>query len=140
MISVIFIMVGHFDCKHRCHVEKNAPIRFILPNRWQNGAESLGIETTSCLCLYLASTPLLTKVFKFVDSPSNFVDKIRLRDDKRNCQQRGKYENLKSGKSNLLQLRLKPIFSLILRYDHFKHLDWSRQNFPPITDLKSNIV
>ena len=24
---------------------------FILPNRWQNGAESLGIETTNCLWL-----------------------------------------------------------------------------------------
>ena len=39
--------------KHRCLVEKNVPIAFILPRRWQDGAESLGIETTSCLWLYL---------------------------------------------------------------------------------------
>ena len=38
--------------KHRCLVEKNVPIAFILPRRWQDGAESLGIETTSCLWLY----------------------------------------------------------------------------------------
>ena len=34
---------------HRCHIKKNVPIAFILPSRWQDGAESLGIETTSCL-------------------------------------------------------------------------------------------
>ena len=27
-----------------CHIEKNVPIAFILPSRWQDGAESLGIE------------------------------------------------------------------------------------------------
>ena len=42
--SVISIMVSHFDYKHRCLVEKNVPIAFILPSRWQDGAESLGIE------------------------------------------------------------------------------------------------
>ena len=42
-------MDGHYG-NHRCHVEKNDPIAFILPSRWQDGAESLGIETTSCLC------------------------------------------------------------------------------------------
>ena len=49
--SVISIMVSHFNYKHRCLVEKNAPIALILPSRWQDGAESLGIERTSCLCL-----------------------------------------------------------------------------------------
>ena len=40
-------MADH-DGNHRCLIEKNVPIAFILPNRWQDGAESLGIETTSC--------------------------------------------------------------------------------------------
>ena len=42
--SVISVMVGNFDCKHSCLVEKN-----VLPSRWQDGAESLGIRTTSRL-------------------------------------------------------------------------------------------
>ena len=42
-------MVGHFDYKHRCLVEKNVPIVLILPSRWQDGAGSLGMECTSCL-------------------------------------------------------------------------------------------
>ena len=50
--SVISIMVSHFDNKHRCLIEKNVPIALILPSRWQEGAESLGIERTSCLCKY----------------------------------------------------------------------------------------
>ena len=41
-------MADH-DGNHRCLVEKNVPIVFILPSRWQDGADSLGIETTSCL-------------------------------------------------------------------------------------------
>ena len=48
--SVISMLVGHFDCKHRCIVEKNVPIAFILPSRWRDGAESLWLETTRCLC------------------------------------------------------------------------------------------
>ena len=47
--SVISIMVCHFDYKHMCLIEKNVPIALILPSRWQDGAESLGIERTSCL-------------------------------------------------------------------------------------------
>ena len=31
-------------------IEKNVPIAFILSSRWRDGAESLGIETASCLC------------------------------------------------------------------------------------------
>ena len=42
-------MVGYFDYKQRCLIEKNVPIAFILQSRWQNGAESLGMEHTSCL-------------------------------------------------------------------------------------------
>ena len=34
---------------HRCHMEKNVPKALILPSRWQDGAESLGIKTTSSL-------------------------------------------------------------------------------------------
>ena len=34
---------------HRCLIKKNSPIALILPSRWQDGAESLGMETTSCL-------------------------------------------------------------------------------------------
>ena len=42
-------MVSHFDYKHNCLAENNVPIVLILPSRWQDGAESLGIERTSCL-------------------------------------------------------------------------------------------
>ena len=42
-------MVGHFDYKHRCLIEKNVPIDLFLPSRWQDGAESLAIECISCL-------------------------------------------------------------------------------------------
>ena len=38
---------------HRCLVEKNVPLALILPSRWQDGAESLGMECTSCLCFDL---------------------------------------------------------------------------------------
>ena len=37
-------MVSHFVYTHRCLIEKNVPIALILPSRWQDGAESLGIE------------------------------------------------------------------------------------------------
>ena len=39
--SVISIMFGHFDSKHRCHIEKNVPKAFISPSRWQFYAESV---------------------------------------------------------------------------------------------------
>ena len=51
-------MVGHFDCKHSCLIGKNVHLASILPSRWHDGTESLGIETTSCLCLL--STNLLS--------------------------------------------------------------------------------
>ena len=44
-------MADHFvNCLR--HIEKNVPIEFILPSRWQKSAESLGIETTNCPCYY----------------------------------------------------------------------------------------
>ena len=44
-----FFLSLQTEVQQRCHIEKNVPIVFILPSRWQDGAESLGIETTSCL-------------------------------------------------------------------------------------------
>ena len=47
-----FFFIRHlclYDGNHRCLVGKNVPIAFIFPSRWQDGAESLGTETTSCL-------------------------------------------------------------------------------------------
>ena len=56
---MISIMVDHFDYKQRCPVEKNVPIAFILPSRWRDGAESLGMERTSCLWLWITFGPSL---------------------------------------------------------------------------------
>ena len=47
--SMIFIIGRHFDQKHRCLVEMNVLIVYILHGRWHDGAESLEIEHTSCL-------------------------------------------------------------------------------------------
>ena len=44
----MFKMADH-DVNHIGLVENNVPIALILPSRWQDGAESLGMETTSCL-------------------------------------------------------------------------------------------
>ena len=33
---------------HRCLAETNVHIALILPSRWQDGAESQGMKTTSC--------------------------------------------------------------------------------------------
>ena len=38
------VKMADCDGNHRCLVEKNVPIPFILPSRWQDGAESLGIK------------------------------------------------------------------------------------------------
>ena len=48
--SVFMVKMADHDGNHRCLIEKNVPIALILPGRWQDGAESLGIERTSCLC------------------------------------------------------------------------------------------
>ena len=42
-------MADH-DGNHRCLIERNVPIALILSSRWQDGAESLGMETTRSLC------------------------------------------------------------------------------------------
>ena len=48
--SVFIVKMADHDGNHRCLVENNVPIVLILPSRWQDGAESQGIERTSCLC------------------------------------------------------------------------------------------
>ena len=58
---MISIMVGHFDYKNRFLVVKNVPIALILPNRWQDGAESLGMERTSCLCMTIDNAAIYVK-------------------------------------------------------------------------------
>ena len=41
---MFMVKMANHDGNHRCRVEKNVPIALILPNRWWDGAESLGIE------------------------------------------------------------------------------------------------
>ena len=53
-------MADH-DGNHRCLEETNVPIAFILTSRWQDGAESLGIETTSCFCRKTSCDDLANK-------------------------------------------------------------------------------
>ena len=47
------VKMADHDGNHRCLVERNVPIALILASRWRDGAESLGMERTSCLCFYL---------------------------------------------------------------------------------------
>ena len=44
---MILVLVGHFDCKHRCHVEKIVTIAFILSSRWQDGESSIRMESNN---------------------------------------------------------------------------------------------
>ena len=72
-------MVGHFDYEQRCRIEKNVPIALILPSRWRYGAESLGMERTSCLW-YKAST--LDHYVNNQHCPANTVDmKLKVADE-----------------------------------------------------------
>ena len=41
---MFIVKMADHDGNHRCLVEKNVPIALILPSRWRDGAESLGIE------------------------------------------------------------------------------------------------
>ena len=41
------VKIADHDENHWCLVEKNVPIALILPTRWQDAAESLGMETSS---------------------------------------------------------------------------------------------
>ena len=43
LTSVFTVKMANHYGNHRSNVEKNAPIAFILPNRWQYGAEILRI-------------------------------------------------------------------------------------------------
>ena len=49
-----------FWYKHRCLEEKNVPSALILSSRWQDSAESLGREHTSCLWLIPSCVTLAT--------------------------------------------------------------------------------
>ena len=44
--TVFTVKMAYHYGNHRCHIEKNFHIAFILPCRWQDGVESRGIETT----------------------------------------------------------------------------------------------
>ena len=70
---MISIMVNHFDYKHRCLIEKNVPIVLILPSRWQYGAESLGIEHTSCLCCRILGIRIDHNAYKINKSTYNNI-------------------------------------------------------------------
>ena len=71
---VISIMVSHFDNKHRCLIEKNVPIVFSLPSRWQDGAESLGMERA--LAVYGFTEAPFKVVRKYFGNVQ--IDKLRL--------------------------------------------------------------
>ena len=47
--SLFIVKLADHDGNHRCLLEKNVPVAFILPSRWHDGAKSLGMETASCL-------------------------------------------------------------------------------------------
>ena len=65
---MFIVKMADHDGNHRCLVEKNVPIALILPSRWRDGAESLGIECTSCLCNRTDANLLfnLARFFNFV--------------------------------------------------------------------------
>ena len=41
---MFIVKMANHDGNHRCLVEKNVTMALIFPSRWQDGAESLGIE------------------------------------------------------------------------------------------------
>ena len=96
---------------HGCLVEKYVPILLILPNRWQDGAESLGMETTSCLCQYQAECLSAKMDLKF-----------RLSDKMRSCRRHlkghlrniGFYVKICRQYFTHKKLRLKNAFLLII--------------------------
>ena len=45
---MFLVKMADHDGNHRCLAEKNVPVDLILPSRWQDGIESIGMETTSC--------------------------------------------------------------------------------------------
>ena len=56
-------MVGYFDYKHACLVEKKVPIVFIFPV--DGGMVSLGIERPQKLSMSVPTADLLFILFKF---------------------------------------------------------------------------
>ena len=46
---MFIVKMADHDGNHRCLKEKNVPLVLILPSRWRDSAESLGMETTSYL-------------------------------------------------------------------------------------------
>ena len=46
---MFIVKMANHDGNHRSLVEKNVPIALILPRKSEDGAECLGMETTSCL-------------------------------------------------------------------------------------------
>ena len=48
-MSVLIVKMADHDGNLKSLAEKNVSIALILPRRWQDGAESLGMETTSSL-------------------------------------------------------------------------------------------
>ena len=56
-------MADH-DGNHRCLIEKNVPIALILPSRWQDGAESVGMETTSVYDLGLLQSAVVVGTYR----------------------------------------------------------------------------
>ena len=47
---MFLVKMADHDENHRCLVKKNVPIALILTSRWRDGADSIGIKRTSCLC------------------------------------------------------------------------------------------
>ena len=58
----VYIKMADHDGNHRCLIEKNVPTAFILSSRWPDCAESLGMETTSCL--YISGKNQSTLIYK----------------------------------------------------------------------------
>ena len=59
-----FLKQTFYDGNHRCLIEKNVPIAFILPSRWQDGAESVGMETTSVYDLGLLQSAVVVGTYR----------------------------------------------------------------------------
>ena len=75
---MISIMVSRFDYKHRCLIEKNVPIALILPSRWEDGAESLGTEHTTCLCRNVLKRFILVETKTLSAESSTLINNVNL--------------------------------------------------------------
>ena len=59
-------------------VDKTVPIALILPSRWRYGAESLGMERTSCLCYSGCPIPPIKDQYAVVFDPLTCLIKVRI--------------------------------------------------------------